>query len=64
MINNLHKFKLEDIKKNLFHRGFKIIKIKKKKIESANSKYTYNLSTKFFYNKFFFHFTKHFSLYI
>ena len=31
MINNLHKFKLEDIKKNLFHRGFKIIKIKKKK---------------------------------
>ena len=31
MINNLHKFKLKDIKKNLFYRGFKIIKIKKKK---------------------------------
>ena len=31
MISNLQKFKLKDIKKNLFHRGFKIIKIKQKK---------------------------------
>ena len=30
MMNNLQKLKLKDIKKNLFYRGFKIIKIKRK----------------------------------